>query len=416
VIDRRGARTSRSAIGFFVAFGWSICAITLTACTPESLEFADWTIPVPEGTPIIEYEAVPMEDRTERIELVEDLAIAQRGDDPNYILYRPGHVVADSLGRIFVLDRGNYRIQVYDSEGEYLMTLGQQGQGPGEFSMMNGLALAGDRLVAVDNRNARYTVFGAAGDLLATFSKDRMTGSVSTLMGLDSGSVIAMRYLPPTEEELSGPMISRLGLLRLSEEMAPLNEVIRFPVFREPMVSRGSGTNAFPMMAMSVSLPYPEHQAVAAAGGEMYATLTSEYQVFSFSANGQMIWALRVPWRRAPIAEEEIEAEVAAIRSTPTWADFVRSEYDWPELRPAIDRIAVDGDGNVYITIYPGPGEDESEQRMVDVYSPEGEHLFSGWISSVYWRSARGDYVYTLESDGQTGDERVVRYRLVEPF
>ena len=53
---------------------------------------------------------------------------------------------------------------------------------------------------------------------------------------------------------------------------------------------------------------------------------------------------------------------------------------------------------------------------MVDVYSPGGERIFCGWIPSVDWRSARGDYVYTLEPDDQTGDAVVVSYRLVEPF
>ncbi len=57
----------------------AVTALVLTACTPAPLEFPDWTIPVPEGTKIIEYAAVPMEERIERIELVEDLAIGQRG-------------------------------------------------------------------------------------------------------------------------------------------------------------------------------------------------------------------------------------------------------------------------------------------------------------------------------------------------
>ena len=378
------------------------------ACTSEPLHFADWTIPVPEGTPIIEYAAVAMEERTERIELVEDLVIRQRGDDPNYILYRPRHVVADSRGRVFVMDSGNDRIQAYSAEGEYLMTLGQAGQGPGEFSSMSGLALAGDRLIAVDNRSARYTLFGSTGDLLATIPKERVIGTVLSLFGLDTGGVLAVRI----QEDRSDPMIRRESLVRLSDKMELRNEVVRSPDTRRRLITRGES----PVIMMSVSLPFPEHQVVAAAGGEVYTSFTSEYQVFSFSPDGEVSWALRVPWGRHPITEEEIEDEVAAIRTRPSWEDFVRSEFEWPHQRPAIDRIDVDGSGNLYVTIFPGPGEDDSDQRMVDVYSPEGEHLFSGWIPSVDWRSARGEHVYAIESDDQTGDVSVVRYRLVEPF
>jgi len=167
---------------------------------------------------------------------------------------------------------------------------------------------------------------------------------------------------------------------------------------------------------MTVSLPHTTQQAVAASGGEVYATLTSEYQVFALQTGGQMVWALRVPWPRAPITNSEIEAEIAAFRSRQGWEDFTRAGYEWPELRPAIERIAVDGKGNLYVYVHPSTAEDENGERMVDVYSPDGERLFSGWIASLRWRSARGDYVYALDSDDQTGEERVVRYRLVEPF
>ncbi len=394
---------------------WSmLIALSAVACTSESLEFADWTIPVPEGTLIIEYAAVPMEERTERIELVEDLVIGQRGDDPNYLLYGPTHVIADSRGRIFVQDTRNRRIQVYDSDGEYMMTLGQHGQGPGEFSGINGLALTRDRIVAVDRRNSRYTVFSASGELLDTIPYDRSIGTVFRLTGLTNGSVLAMREYPPAEEELWDPQVYQSGLARLSEQMSLSNDIVRFPDYREPIAIRGSEGNVF--AAMTVSLPHPTQQAVAASGGEVYATLTSEYQVFAFQTGGQMVWALRVPWPRAPITNNEIEAEIAAFRSRQGWEDFTRAGYEWPELRPAIERIAVDGKGNLYVYVHPSTAEDENGERMVDVYSPDGERLFSGWIASLRWRSARGDYVYALDSDDQTGEERVVRYRLVEPF
>ena len=389
-------------------------SLMISACATEPLVFPEWTIPVPEGTPIIEYPAVPMEERTEQIELVEDLVIGQRGDDPNYVFYQPWHVVADSEGRIFVMDRRSNRIQVFDSAGEYLMSLGQRGQGPGEFSGLSGLALAGDKVFAVDNRSARFTVFGPAGDLLATFPKDRAIGTVRRLMGSDGGSIVAMRQ----EEDPSNLLINRYALLRLSDEMAPLDEVVRFPDFLGGMVSRRSvGADASPMTAMvSISLPYPYPRAVTATDGEIYATFTSEYQVFAFGSDGQMIWALRVPWKREPITEKEIEATLAFIHSIPSWEDFDRSEHDWPQLRPAIDRIAVDGVGNLLVILHSGPGEEDSDERMVDVYSPAGEHLFSGWIPDIDWDSARGKFVYDIRSDDETGDQSVVRYRLVEPF
>ena len=114
----------------------SLCTLTglvvLSACSTP-LEFADWTIPVPEGTRIIEYAAVPMEERTERIEFVEDLVLGDDLSDQQQIFYQISGVVPDADGNIFINDRGNHRVQVFDSDGRYVRTIGQGGQGPGEF-------------------------------------------------------------------------------------------------------------------------------------------------------------------------------------------------------------------------------------------------------------------------------------------
>ena len=41
---------------------FAFVAMTLSACS-EPLEFADWTIPLPEGTLVIEYAAVTGDER-----------------------------------------------------------------------------------------------------------------------------------------------------------------------------------------------------------------------------------------------------------------------------------------------------------------------------------------------------------------
>ena len=55
-------------------------------------------------------------------------------EDENYQLYKPCDIVRDFYENLYVLDRGNYRIQKYDKNGKYIMTIGREGEGPGEFS------------------------------------------------------------------------------------------------------------------------------------------------------------------------------------------------------------------------------------------------------------------------------------------
>ena len=53
-----------------------VALVALTACGGEPLVFPDWTVGIPEGIPVHGYAGVPRSERTQRIELVEDLVLA----------------------------------------------------------------------------------------------------------------------------------------------------------------------------------------------------------------------------------------------------------------------------------------------------------------------------------------------------
>lgn len=84
-----------------------LASCALCACFSVELELPDWTIPVTGETPIIEYASVPIEDRSERIELLEDLVIGERAGDPDYALYRPLDLAVDEAGAIYSTPHGS---------------------------------------------------------------------------------------------------------------------------------------------------------------------------------------------------------------------------------------------------------------------------------------------------------------------
>lgn len=67
-----------------------------------------------------------------KLELKEDLSIG-REDDKNCMFYRVRGIAVDNQGNIYVADMSNFRVQKFDRDGKYLMTIGRKGQGPGEF-------------------------------------------------------------------------------------------------------------------------------------------------------------------------------------------------------------------------------------------------------------------------------------------
>jgi hypothetical protein len=78
-------------------------------------------------------------------------------------LFQPINLTLDSLGRLYVSDFGAYRVQVYDTEGNYLRSIGEQGSNYGDFMRNKG--------VAVDRNNYVYVV-DAAGDIVQIFNAE----------------------------------------------------------------------------------------------------------------------------------------------------------------------------------------------------------------------------------------------------
>ena len=74
--------------------------------------------------------------------------------------------------KLYVCDRGNNRVQVLNTELEYVNSFGCHGNGDGQFNLPNGIAQdrAGN-LYVTDSRNNRVQVFDCKGQFLSTFSK-----------------------------------------------------------------------------------------------------------------------------------------------------------------------------------------------------------------------------------------------------
>ncbi|MFC1563596.1 6-bladed beta-propeller [candidate division KSB1 bacterium] len=108
--------------------------------------------------------------------------------DENYILFNPRDILIDDEDNIYVLDTGNFRIQKYDSDLNYLRTIGRQGQGPGEFDRTRQFHFDKDgNIVINDYRNRRFVFFSKEGESVKTV---RVIGRFMDFSFLESGDFI----------------------------------------------------------------------------------------------------------------------------------------------------------------------------------------------------------------------------------
>ena len=83
--------------------------------------------------------------------------------------------------KLYVCDRGNYRVQILNTELEYVGSFGCYGHGDGQFNCPNDIAQsgAGNLYVTDSGNNNRVQVFNRKGQFLSTFSKK---GAASKLL------------------------------------------------------------------------------------------------------------------------------------------------------------------------------------------------------------------------------------------
>lgn len=95
----------------------------------------------------------------------------------------PTALAIDSKDRIYVLDSGNSRIQVFDQDGKFLKAIGRKGQNRGEFTGPTDIAIdERDLLYVADPAQHRIQIFDPDGTFMISFGAPARGGMVTSLL------------------------------------------------------------------------------------------------------------------------------------------------------------------------------------------------------------------------------------------
>ena len=79
----------------------------------------------------------------------------------------PRDITVDEKGWIYVVDGGNFRVQVFDSNGEFARQVGELGRQYGRFARPKGVAVdGGGNIYASDAAHGNFQIFNPEGQLL----------------------------------------------------------------------------------------------------------------------------------------------------------------------------------------------------------------------------------------------------------
>ena len=111
------------------------------------------------------------EEKDEAFIIQEDLSIGVKEGLPEYMFSLLRDIDVDEDGNIYALDFRETKVKVFDSHGVYIRTIGQRGQGPGEFVSAYVLSVTPQKhLFVTDVAGRRISIFELSCEFIRAIS------------------------------------------------------------------------------------------------------------------------------------------------------------------------------------------------------------------------------------------------------
>jgi hypothetical protein len=321
--------------------------------------------------------------------LEEDLSIGNEEDEnfmfDNFVM--PG---VDSEGNIYVMDSGNYRIQKFDREGNYLLTIGRRGQGPGEFIQPQKIYLDSDNNLYVSDVG-RIQIFDNEGNFKDSF---KPLYSLSCRGVTKDENVVIVKYPHPSEH-------GKTELLILDSKGKLIKNIASFPYQIPYRIKGHSPQNPYTYRLYFCSSNY---------GIEAYG-YSSEYKIFILNASGDLIYKITKDEMPTSITRKEkkevINRYMEMQKKLQIGPKLKRSEvekaYKLLKYKPFYTSLIMDDKGCLYVRRF--------GTEYYDMYDDEGYYLYKVKIS-VTPRIIMNGYSYKVLRDAGTDYLKLKRYKI----
>lgn len=391
------------------------CPTREAACLLLALLHACTPAPPPTSTVFADSSGIriatsPAADVTLPWQVVRDFAIGGPDGAAAPSFHDVGRAVrADGADRIYVLDKGNHRVVVFDSTGQYLGLRGSRGGGPGELERPVALVVEPDGVVQVFDAAKRAFVRFSAGGAEAGLLPAHFSGGEE--IALHQGRILHARgrsgsgAAPPTRDLIAYG--EGVDTLILASRESPVGTAVRFP---------GCPVQ-FPSLPPFLNGRINWHT----SGDRLLVQPSDAYRIEAYSDGGLLLIVQRpldpvvVDEELAILAaEEEFGAEGFGV-TFPTGRCVVSPEdmveaRGWVSTASPITALRGAPDGSIWVHRRTAAGE-----RPIDVFTSQGEYLGTLPAGTPFPDAFVGGDRYAVVERDDNGEERVSVYRVRRP-
>jgi len=262
-------------------------------------------------------------------------------------------------GNIAIADIAKTVIKVYTPQGEYIASVGQQGQGPGEYLMLSGFDVTPDGgFIVPDAMGGKINFYDS--DFNFTHSMDGFFPAPPVMISAVDGGFVGMKpAFEQTEDEMRTGMGVSLWTSSAEADYVYVENLIPFD-----MNDMGA------MAKTAVMFATDSQDNVFLAQYD-----TEHYVINAVTREGEALWTIEeeYPMVRKSAEDIEIEREIVRSRMTAGGAPPAMAESYEPDIyRSMIGMLFVDNNDRLWVL---GGLYDGAVFRVYD--SQSGEFLFT---------------------------------------
>ena len=346
----------------------------LVSCQQQKAEWKG-TIEEVDGVTIVKNPKEPMYGQ-DVFSLEEELSIGEVEGRKEYMFSEIGTIAVDDEERIYISDRKETHIKVFDKDGVYSITIGRKGQGPGEFERISGMQITHQKeLLVFDMNMRRLSFFTGDGKLIETLSISELRPFKLNMNSKRNFIITSVALDLMTNQSISELKIydNKLILLKTIVTPSPSNLFNPFDSFF--IWKLGKDDN--------IVYGYNE---------------TYELQILDLG--GELIKKIVKDYDPVKITKEEKE-EAERIYSSPTKIVF-------PQVRPAYRDFTLDDEGRIYVQTFEKIADLNGYYH--DIFDSKGRCIAKIPLRFPP-RVCKKNMLYTIEED-EEGFQMVKRYKV----
>ena len=335
----------------------------------------------------------------------EELSIGGEGYE---MLSRPMQYIIDNEGSIYISDWQDQAIKVFDANGDFIRTIGRQGDGPGEFSNVGRMTFLPDgRLMVTDSRANRISLFDPEGAYLASYHWTERLGRVH--YATDSTCVMTVYAFDESADPGAG------GKLFVKSFDFDGNEIQTFGEFKMAESRSHSVPSGETVIVVGISVPDPPQSIFAAdpARLRLYHCVNNEYKIEVFDLDGKVIRRFDRPYEPLPFTGEDAQEFRARYEDSRNEAiKKIVQEMPMPSVKTVTPQMRVDDAGNLWVETHEEKEEEDTVLTAYDIFNPDGYYEAKVWVEVKPEIFVNGK-MYRFHTDEETGYRFVKRYNVV---